>query len=107
MTKARGKRPGWFVSTGDPDDVVEGPYVTLDVARLRSAKASRRLGKRLFVWEWNHANGLRKVRSSSKEGVTHWHRPCGICDEKGCEACEFFGSVVDEKAPIERECDSV
>lgn len=99
-------RPGANVSTADPADVLE-TFATVDTARLRAAKLSRKLAKRLFVWEWNPANGLRRVRSSARDGLVYWHKACQGCDERGCVSCEYLGSVVDQSAPVERECDSV
>lgn len=100
------KRPGWHVSTGNPEEVLE-TWSMRDNARLRAAKLSARLGKRLFVWEWNPANGLRRVKASAEDGVVRWHKACRWCDERGCEECEYLGSVVDRDAPAERAGDAL
>lgn len=100
-------RPGWHVTTGNPEEEVDSPSSTVDYARLRAARLSKKLGKRLIVWEWNPANGLRRVRASAEGGMVRWHKPCRFCNEQGCDDCELLGSVVDQAAPIERAGDAL
>lgn len=102
-------RPGVFVSTANPEEVIDGPWSTLDYARLRAARLSKKRDSRLFVWEWNPANGLRRVRASALGGRVYWHKPCRYCGtpEAGCDACEYLGSSVDPAAPVERMSDAV
>lgn len=95
------RRSGWFVSTANPDEVIE-EAATRDYARMRASRLSKRLARRIFVWSWNPANGLRRVSSSADGGAVRWHRPCRWCSEQGCDSCEYLGSVVDEEAPVER-----
>ena len=96
-------RPEWYVSTEDPKNVVE-TCLTRDFARFRAAKLSL-CGKRFFVWEWNPENGLRRVKASADGGKVFWHKPCRLCDERGCDGCEYLGSTVDPGAPIEKNGD--
>lgn len=99
-------RPGFNVSTSNPEDVLETRALR-DVARLRAAKLSRNREGRLFVWDWNPENGLRRVIASAEKGVVRWHRACRRCDERGCDDCEYLGSIVDHTGPAERWCDSI
>lgn len=99
-------RPGFFVSCKDPNAVIE-VRATIDYARLRAARLSEKRGERMFVWEWNSANGLRRVRASATAGLVYWHRPCRSCSERGCDCCEDLGSVIDPGAQVEHAGDSV
>ncbi len=101
-------RPGFFVSTANPEDVLEA-WALVDVARLRAAKLSAKRDMRLFVWEWNPVNGLRRVRASAERGKVYWHAPCRRCavDGAGCDHCEYLGSVIDPAAPVESQSDAV
>ncbi len=81
--------------------------MTRDTARLRAARLSSRTGQRLFVWDWNPTNGLRRVKASAEDGVVRWYRPCASCAERGCDACEYLGSVPDRDALAERSNDAL
>jgi hypothetical protein len=98
---------GYFVSTGNPEDVVAGPFSILDFARLRAAKLTTKRDGSLYVWEWNPENGLRRVRAHAQGGLVYWRKPCRLCDERGCDACGHLGAVVDKDAPVERAGEGV
>jgi hypothetical protein len=101
-------RPGFFVTTKDPNDVVEH-CSTVDYARMRAARLSKRLAIRLYVWQWDASTGYRLTRATAFDGAVYWHRLCPKCHGYGlnCDQCGEIGSIIDVAAPVERAGDSI
>jgi uncharacterized Fe-S cluster-containing MiaB family protein len=95
-----------FISTGNPEEVIES-CASRDFARLRAAKLARKMDTILYVWTWNPETRLRYCFSHAAAGLVFWRKPCKWCDARGCDFCLYLGSQVDVEALPERESDAI